>query len=326
MTATIKDIAREAHVSPATVSRVLAGKTDFYSSATAKKVHLAANKLAYNRNISAVELVTRQSDVIAVIVSNVHTNFAGEIIRGIQDHARPHHLNVIVQYIDATDKKQQRQALQIAIERSVRGILLVAIDLNQTNSQLLVSTGIPTLYLSINPKQKLFPYITSNDYQIGYQATSYLINHGHQRIGLAATDLDSVMGKLRLQGYQDALKEHHLAINHQWVTRGNFTYEDGVAAMRLFEDSHLSAAIAASDFAAVGMLNQAQNMNIPVPKSFAIMSIDGTQLCEIVRPKLTSISQSFYEMGVKGLEAIIQPDPVVETGYTPIRLVERGSC
>ncbi len=88
MAATIKDIAKISGVSPATVSRVLSNQREFYSEKTAKKVREAAKKLGYQRNTSAVELVTRKSKVIAVLVSSTQTNFSNEILNGIQQRPR----------------------------------------------------------------------------------------------------------------------------------------------------------------------------------------------------------------------------------------------
>lgn len=326
MAATIKDIARLAGVSPSTVSRVLSNQVEFYSEKTAKKVKKAATKLGYRRNVGAVELVTRKSNVIAVIVSSVQTNFSDQIIQGIQDEAAKKSLSVIINYAGGSDAELQRRAIETVIERAVRAILLVAIDLNPQNDDLLTTANIPYLFLSMRFSDRLFPFITSDDFQIGYQGTQYLINKGHRQIGLAATDLESLIGQMRVAGYRKAMTENQLPIDPHWIDDGEFTYEDGARAMRSYAKMAVTAAVASSDLAAIGMLNQAADLKIKVPSDFAIVSVDGTNLCSIVRPKLTSVTQSFYQMGATGLQTLLSPRlKQFKSSYTPIQIDERQS-
>lgn len=327
MAATIKDIAKISGVSPATVSRVLSNQREFYSEKTAKKVREAAKKLGYQRNTSAVELVTRKSKVIAVLVSSTQTNFSNEILNGIQQEAQAHNLSVMIIFAGEGDPDLQAKALRTVIERSVMGILLVAVDLAPENDGLLESANIPFIFISMTMKNTNFPFISSNDFDIGYQATKYLIKHGHQKIGFAATDLDSFVGNLRYEGYRDAMRDNQLPFKQQWVCGGHFTYEDGVNAMKHYgPDTELTAVIASSDLSGIGILNQANLYGMSVPNRLAILTIDGTQLCEIVRPQLSSVTQSFFEMGVKGMNMLVSESMnEFYSMYTPIKIVERQS-
>jgi LacI family transcriptional regulator len=327
MAATIKDIAKKAGVSPATVSRVLSNQTAFYSEKTAKKVKKAAKELGYQRNTTAVELVTQRSKVIAVIVSSTQTNFSDQIIDGIQQVANQNNLNVIILYAGEKDTQMQRKALETVIERSVMGILLIAVDLDPSNEELLTSANIPYLFLSITLKNRELPFITSDDFQIGYQATHYLIQKGHSRIGLVAADLESVTGHLRLEGYNQAMHDHGLVIQPEWVCDGDFAYEDGVVAMKQYgHNPPVTAVVASSDLAAIGVMNQAQEFGLKIPDDLAVISVDGTKLCQIVRPQITSVTQAFFEMGVRGMNRLINwPAADEKPLYTPIKIVERQS-
>lgn len=137
MVATIKDIARKTGVAASTVSRVLGNKQSGYSQATAAKVRAAAKELGYKRNQAAVELVKQRSNIIATVVSSVKTSFSGQIIDGIQSEAIKHGLNLIIIYSNSADPVEQRRALMTAIERPVRGILLLSIALSAENLELL---------------------------------------------------------------------------------------------------------------------------------------------------------------------------------------------
>ncbi|GAF36108.1 transcription regulator [Lentilactobacillus farraginis DSM 18382 = JCM 14108] len=324
---TIKDIAKLAGVSPATVSRVLSGQTDFYSEKTAKKVQQAVKKLGYRKNTNAVELVTQKSHVLAVIISTIQTNAADQIINGIQETAIKNNLDVIILYAGEKNADLQKKALKTVIERSVMGILLVAIDLNLQNEALLKSAKIPFLFLSIGFLENRFPFISSDDFKVGQEATQYLINKGHTKIGFAAANSESNIGQLRLAGYWKALSQHHIKPKLDWAYDGEYTYEDGIQAMNYYhQHTDLTAAVASSDLAAIGMLNQAKSLGIRIPEDFAVISIDGTFLCTIMRPQITSVTQVFREMGVKGVETLVkQTSKPFKSLYTPIKITERES-
>ncbi|OFP95221.1 LacI family transcriptional regulator [Lactobacillus sp. HMSC075D02] len=331
MVVTIKDIARKTGVAASTVSRVLGNKQSGYSQATAAKVRAAAKELGYKRNQAAVELVKQRSNVIATVVSSVKTSFSGQIIDGIQSEAIKHGLNLIIIYSNSADPVEQRRALMTAIERPVRGILLLSIALSAENLELLQESQIPFCFLSIGFNDQRFPFISSDDRQIGYQATQLLLAKGHRKIGLAAIDKYPYTGRLRLEGYREALKEAGITPKDDWVQLGDYSYTSGQAAMKAYGGkTKLTGIIAGSDEAAVGILNQARDFGLNIPDDLSIVSIDGTEICEMVQPQLTSVTQAFYKMGVEGVKRLEAPDAekkIVSKQqiYTSISIVERES-
>ncbi|WP_439424994.1 LacI family DNA-binding transcriptional regulator [Oenococcus alcoholitolerans] len=327
MAVTIKDIAKVSGFSLSTVSRVLSGHSEFYSEKTAKKIKKIAHDLNYQKNASAVELVTKKSKVIAVIISSTKTNFSNEIIDGIEDQASMNDCNVIILYAGESDPVRQRKALQTVIERSVMGILLVAVDLNIENTKYLSMSNIPYLFISISFAENKFPFISSNNFDIAYHATKYLIEKKHKRIALVALDLSSYTGKLRLEGYEKAMSDYNLPINYDFIYNGNFTYDDGEMAMKkIGNKKDVTAVIASSDLSAMGVINQAEEMNLEIPNDLSVVSLDGTNLCNMFRPTITSFSQSFYQMGVEGVKKITSSDlSNFKSFFTPFHFVERRS-
>lgn len=325
MAATIKDIAKLAGVSTATVSRVLANKTAFFSETTAAKVQAAAAELGYQKNTAAAELVTRRSNVIAAIVNSTKTNFANQIIEGIQAEAYRHGLNVIILYAGDADPVQQKRALMTVIERPVMGVLLLSVDLAPGNLTLLQEAQLPYCFLSISFDGERLPFITSDDWQVGYQATQALLNRGHRRIGLAGVDSDFHTGRQRVLGYTQAMKDAGITPEADWIQLGNYSYAAGQAAMQAYgSQTTLTAVIGASDMAAIGVLNQARDLGLLVPADLSIIAIDGTELCRLVQPQLTSVSQNFYEMGIAGVQQLRSTENLPQK-ITPIKLVPRQS-
>ncbi|WP_125582042.1 LacI family DNA-binding transcriptional regulator [Levilactobacillus cerevisiae] len=325
MAATIKDIAKLAGVSTATVSRVLANKSAFFSAATATKVQDAATSLGYQKNTAAAELVTHHSHVIAAVVNSTKTNFANQIIEGIQEEAHRHDLNVIILYAGDADPEQQRRALMTVIERPVMGILLLSVDLAAENLTLLQNAQIPYCFLSISFDGEQLPYITSDDWQVGYQATQALLNQGHRKIGLAGVDRDFHTGRQRVLGYTQALRDAGITPQAEWIQLGNYSYAAGQTAMRAYGgQTELTAIVGASDMAAIGVMNQARDLGLLVPADLSIVAIDGTELCSLVQPQLTSVSQNFYEMGIAGVQQLRSTESLPQK-ITPIKLVSRQS-
>ncbi|EEI71691.1 LacI family DNA-binding transcriptional regulator [Lentilactobacillus hilgardii] len=326
MGVTIKDIAKEANVSIASVSRILSGKSGFNSKKTIKKVKDIAKKMGYRKNTAAVELVTQSSKVLAVIVSATKTNFANQIINGIHEEAYKHGLNVIIIYAGENDPQRQFEAVRTVIERSVRGILLLALDLSDESYNLLKEAGTPYIFLSIS-NNRGFPFIASDDYLIGYQSTKYLIDKGHQNIALTGLETTSYVGKKRIKGYLDALNEDGIIPKPEWVIDGSFTYEDGVNTLKsLGKSSEITGIVACSDFVGLGLINQASAWGIKVPDELSIISVDGTEVCELVRPNLTSVTQSFYEMGTLGVRYLIESNQDDHyKKFTGLKIEERQS-
>ena len=290
MSVTIKDIARKVGVAPSTVSRVLSNKSKYYTSETAEIVRKAARELGYKKNQAAVELVKKSSNVIAAVVSSVRTNFAQQILDGIQEEAHKNGYNLIIVYSGSADPEEQKHALLTAIERPVMGILLLSIALTDDNLQLLQS-----------------------------------------QIGIAGIDQYPYTGRKRLAGYKKALKEANIAINQEWIKPGDYSYTSGEQAMKAFgKNTDLTGIIAASDMTAIGILNQASSFGMEVPKDLSIVSIDGTEMCKITRPQLTSISQDFFQMGVTGVQQIHQSvkngsNRIVSQQFIPVNPVIRKS-
>lgn len=327
MAVTIKDIATKAGVSAATVSRVLTNKEGFFGDNTAKKVRDAAKELGYRKNTSAMELVTKKSRDLAVIVNTTKTNFSNHIIDGIQKSAFEKDLNVIILYAGDTDSERQKRAIDTVIERPVMGILLLSVNLAKDNLELLQSTDIPFCFVSISLDGRKVPFICSDDYQVGYLATKYLLDHGHENIGLAGLDYtNAITGILRRQGYLKALAEADITPKDEWIAEGDFSYEAGISSMKRFgADTELTAVLAGSDWAAIGVMNQARSFGLSVPQDLSVMAIDGTELCEVVQPQLTSVTQHFFDMGVAGVNWLVQAEHPVRKEITPIEIVSRNS-
>ncbi|MDM7516458.1 LacI family DNA-binding transcriptional regulator [Lentilactobacillus sp. TOM.63] len=314
-------MAAQANVSIATVSRVLSNKHGTYSEQTKIKILKIAKELGYRKNTVAMDLVKQRADEIAVIINATPTNFSNMILSGIQQRANELGQRVIILYAGNRNTDMQHQAITTALERSVSGILLLAIEPDEVDLDLLRESRAPFCFVSLYLGYKQILSISSDNKKLAYQATEYLIRHGHTQIGFAGID-DYHTGSQRVLGYQNAMRDHGLTSNPAWIKKGDYSYESGRRLLSEFLPLDVTAIIAASDMVAVGLLNAAQKKKISVPDQLSIVGIDGTFICEVTTPPLTSVTQDFHEIGVRSVDKVLGKD--VKT-FVPTKIVERGS-
>lgn len=318
---TIKDIADKAGVSIATVSRVLASKGDSYSKKTGRKVLKIAKEMGYRKNNTAVELVKKKGNVIAVIINATPTNFSTQIIDGIQKQANSLGQHVIILYAGNRSPELQHQAILTALERAISGILLVAIEPDQEDMKLLEGAGTPFCFVSLYLEQNNILAVSSNNRDVAYQATNYLIGHGHKKIGLAGIDQYHT-GSQRIDGYRLAMKEHQLNVKDDWIKLGDYSYDSGLKLLGDFLSTRVTGIVAASDMVAAGLLNAAQQKGIQLPDQLSIISIDGTVICQIATPALTSVTQDFYTIGVESVNKVMGKKAPL---FIPTHITKRSS-
>lgn len=321
MKPTIKDIAAKTGFSIATVSRVLAKKQGTYSDKTQERILKVAKDLGYRKNTLAMELVKKKTDVIAVIVNVTPTNFSSGIIDGIQQRATEIGLQVIILYAGNRNTELQHQAIVTALERTVSGILLMAIEPDKADLQLLTESKTPFCFVSINLADERVKSVSSDNYQAAYLATKYLISHGHLTIGLAGIDHYHT-GSQRLAGYQAALKDYSIHGQAEWVQPGDYSYQAGYNVFNAYQELGITGVVAASDMTAAGLQKAAQESNVKLPGALSVVSIDGTLICDIATPALTSVTQNFVQIGIESVNCLVGKSA---TRLVPVTLVERES-
>ncbi|GAX00447.1 LacI family DNA-binding transcriptional regulator [Secundilactobacillus silagei] len=320
---TIKDIAKATQLSVATVSRILHKKGQ-HNSQTVKRVTEIAKQMGYVRNTSAADLVKQKSRIVAVVVSDTKSNFSEHIIDAIEAKAIPAGLNVFILHAGNHDEASQIRAIKTVVERAVMGIILVSLELDDHVLATLKDISIPSICLSTSVKDATIPFVTSDNYQMGYTATQLMIDKGHTKIALAGIPTTGSIN-LRTQGYLACMADHHLPVKPEWIHYGSCTYDDGIKAWQAYaKKREITCAICASDFTAIGLMNAVTESGLKIPDDISLVSFDGTEMVDMVRPRITSITQSFYDMGLAGIQYLINGKDV-KTEYLPFKLTERDS-
>ncbi|GKU83513.1 LacI family DNA-binding transcriptional regulator [Niallia sp. NCCP-28] len=307
MNATIKDIAKIANVSTATVSRVL-NNAGGYNETTRKKIMDIANKLGYRRNEMARSLVQNSSNIIGVIMPNAATIFYADIVNGIESMAHTNGYSVILSH-SGVNGNRFNECMDIMAARKVDGLVIVTVELNTEQVKLAESLNIPFILLSTDTPDNEAPYIKVNDFDAAYAATEFLIINGHTKIGLAGVDPnDRVAGMPRIEGYKKALEDNRIKFHSYMVKFGDFSFYAGKEAMKeyLKENILVTAVFGVSDDVALGIISAAYDHDLKVPEDLSVIGYDNTRVAEMSIPPLTSISQPFLEMGEEGCQRVIE--------------------
>jgi LacI family transcriptional regulator len=321
---TIKNVAKRANVSIATVSRIINGQAG-YTEKTMKRVLKAIEELGYTRNALARGLVSSKSHTIAVLLPSVTSRFASELLGGIEADAQRIGQSVI---ICNTDSNGRRTAdyLQMLAEKRVDGIIFVSEWLTEEYERIVERMNVPMVLVATYTSTYPVPYVRIDDEIASHNATEYLLKAGHRSIGmLAGTREDPVAGRPRVEGYKRALEKYGVEPDDRLVGFGDFHYHSGVKAAEelLNRAPEITALFAASDEMALGFLTVAHRRGISVPADISVVGFDDTLDARMAIPPLTSVKQPLGEMGSTAVELLFAEKP--RSIILPHTIVERES-
>ncbi|MCD4760568.1 LacI family transcriptional regulator [bacterium] len=326
MRPTINDVAKQAGVSTATVSRIINGQTG-YTAETRKKVVNIIQEMGYVPNAIARGLVNKRTKTIGVLLPSLSSRLSAALLKGIESSA--HQLDYSVIICDTeSDGKRTVEYLGVLSEKQVDGIIITSEWLKDVYEEAIEAMKIPVVLVLTSSSHLQLPYIKVDDYQASYQATEYLIENGHKKIGMiSGAKKDKLAGLPRIEGYKQALSDNRLSVSESHIAYGDFAYKSGVRCMEeLLERSpDITAVFAASDEMAVGALSCAYKKGIKVPDDLSIIGYDDTQDAEMAIPPLTTVHQPIYEMGEMAVKKLLNKKEAPESVIMPHYIVERDS-
>ncbi len=299
MPITIYDVAREAGVSMATVSRVINGNPNVKPK-TRKKVLEVIERLQYRPNAVARGLASKKTTTVGVVIPDISNPLYAEVVRGIEDIAKMYNYNIILSNSDL-QKERELELINTLLEKQVDGLLFMGEELTDEHRNLLYTSNVPVVIALTHDEKKELPSVNIDNYLASKEAVTYLLNHGHKKIAMITGPLtDYQKGFLRYKGYIDALSENGIEIEERLIRVGNYRYNSGLQLMSeiLREDGEKPTAVfAASDEMAIGAIHAIYDAGFSIPNDLKVLSFDGTNLTEMVRPRLTTIVQPLYDVG-----------------------------
>ncbi len=334
-TVTMKDVARAAHVSQSTVSRVLSPTPSKVpiSEATQEAVLSVIKELGYHPNQYARSLRGKQSHMIGMLIADITNPFYQTMVRAVQDVATQYHYNVIIANSDHTSEKEALFCESL-IRHPVDGAVIVPYHLTDGDLENLISrTGMAISAVGVDVNLPEVDIVYANDTKATYDLIQWLIQHkGHQRIGMIHANKNYPVTVRRFNAYRQAVVDAGLPVPDEYVVDGDWSVESGRRGIRSLLElpTPPTAVFAASDTLAIGALEMALEMKFRVPEDIAIVGFDDIPAASWVRPRLSTVAQYPGEMGnllAKSLFERIQgefngPRRAFEV---PCRFIERES-
>ncbi|MCZ2491878.1 catabolite control protein A [Dellaglioa algida] len=327
-TITIYDVAREAAVSMATVSRVVNGNPNV-KPATRKKVLEVIDRLDYRPNAVARGLASKKTTTVGVIIPDVTNIYFSSLARGIDDVATMYKYNIILANSDQNGQKEV-QVLNTLLAKQVDGIIFMGNQItDELRAELKRSRTPVVLSGSVDPTGELGS--VNIDYVAAVmESITDLINNGNKRIAFVSGSMDEpINGEYRLKGYKMALEKAGIKFDKELIFETDYSYRAGETLWPAIASSHATAAFVGDDELAVGVLNGARDAGLRVPEDFEIITSNDSKLTEIVRPKLSSITQPLYDLGavsMRLLTKLMDKEEVSEkTIQLPYGLIKRSS-
>ncbi len=303
---TIKDIAKEARVSIASVSRVINNKSEGVSEETRKRILNIMEKHNYIPSNLARGLVTKKTNIIGLVLPDIINPFFPGIVRGVEDAANKYGYNIILCNTD-DDKEKERTYIQILKEKCVDGIIYTsALKATNKNIELLKDYNIPFVSMDRAIDFEDIPFICTNGEEGMFKIVEYIVKNGHRDIAYIAGTKGAPSNHSRLEGYIKALKEYGIPINQDIIKYGDYKLEGGQLCMKELLDSNIkfTAVACENDLMAIGALEILNNRKIRVPKEISITGYDDIFLTNVTCPKITTVAQPIYEMGFNAVELL----------------------
>ncbi|MBU8880431.1 LacI family transcriptional regulator [Bacillus sp. FJAT-29790] len=304
MNVTIKDVAKLAGVSVATVSRVINNK-GYVSAETVHKVKDVMKRLKYEPNQVARGLTAKKTKTIALIVPDILNPFFPVLARGVEDVATLHGFTLILCNSDESGIKE-KSYIDVLRKKYVDGIIFASNNLSLEDIEGLEKANIPLVVLDRAPNMETNCVIRVDNYSGAIQAVQHLIDVGCKKIAHIYGPLEYNTARERLAGYEDIVK------NSPWFTPtlmvpGDFTIDGGKKATEELLRNHpdIDGIFSGNDMMAVGVLKQLHSKNIQVPDQIAVCGFDGINLTEITQPELTTVVQPIYQAGKLAAEKLI---------------------
>jgi LacI family transcriptional regulator len=324
---TIGDVAAEAGVSIATVSRVVNGRYGVAPS-TYTRVQAVIDDLGYESSLVARSLRSLRTNVIGIIVADIEP-FSAELLKGAARAIRSTGYELVVYSGGGHVGDQvgwERRYLSRVNGTLTDGTLLV------TPTVVDVPNTAPVVAVDPHAGVSSLATVKSQNLEGAVTATEYLIGLGHRRIGFIAGRPDLESARLREQGYRRALHDAGIVFDPDLVRVGGYTREatEGPARDLLQSNSPPTAIFAANDVSALATIEVARATGLSVPQDLSVIGFDNIPESALSDPPLTTIDQSIQEMGYEATRLLIEriADPVLEPVQRtlPTELVVRQSC
>lgn len=301
---TIKDVAKLAGVSISTVSRVM-NNSKPVSPEARRKVVDAINKLDFKPNELARSLVMRKSNLVGVIVKDIGIEYMAQLIRGIEEIGRVYKYDILLTS-SYGDDQQVENSIDFLATKQVEGLVIITEDISTEILVKLRETRIPFVILDKYHNYKNIKTVKVDFESEEFKLIESLTKQGHENILLIAGNEQNVINESMIKGYENAVgKENSHILRIDGVTSDD-GYANADEAIRLIKEKGVSAVACINDEMAIGFMNYCVDHGIKVPDDLSVVGFGDTKIASIYRPKLTTVSIPYYDIGAISIRALIK--------------------
>ena len=308
---TIKDVAKEAGVSIATVSYVL-NDSGAVSNGTRQRVLQAVQKLGYRPSVIAKGLQARESRMIGYswrpVPPDQFNPILEKFIHSMAEAAARHDYHVLT--FPCPEPHDEVDVYREMVESGrVDGFILPNTNLNDRRIRHLLDVGFPFVAFGRSNLEWDFPWVDVDGADGTKQAVVHLLELGHRRIACLAWPEASLTGQYRLDGYQAAMTSAALPVDPAWIIRIHNDYQHAYRATQTWldlpPDRRPTAVVALTDLMAIGVINAATDAGLTVGHDLAVVGFDDAPIAGYLRPSLTSLRQPIAEVGERVVTMLI---------------------
>ncbi|MFT4104193.1 MAG: LacI family DNA-binding transcriptional regulator [Lacrimispora sp.] len=328
---TIAEVAKEAGVSVATVSRVI-NKNGPISPKSLEKVNAAIEALNYQPNVWGRRLRRKESRMLLIFVPNIGNPYYASIVSGIEDTARNADYGTML-CITNQEKIREREFTELLYNGQADGAVFLYSDKNSKEIRKL-SSEVPVVQCCEFSRDSRDGHVSIDNFKAAKEAAEYLISLGHERIGFVGSDNQFISSEYRQKGFEAGLAQAGIVPDERYFAYGDrdYSFESGIHAgkelLSLQEKERPTAVFCVSDVLALGVIRAAGNMGLRVPEDISVIGFDDVEYATMFDPMLTTISQPRYSLGKASVEMLLSQIETGETGeavYLEHRLILRDS-
>lgn len=301
-TITIYDVAREAGVSMATVSRVVNGNKNVKEN-TRKKVLEVIHRLDYRPNAVARGLASKKTTTVGVVIPNIANSYFATLAKGIDDIASMYKYNIVLASSDENDDHEVA-VINSLFAKQVDGIIFMGYHLTEKIRAEFSRTRTPIVLAGTVDLENQLPSVNI-DYKASVEDAITQLAKNNEKVAFVSGPLiDDINGKLRLVGYKAGLEKNNMRYNEGLVFEAKYSYKDGFDLAQRVLNSGATAAYVGEDELAAGLLNGLFVAGKSVPEDFEIITSNDSPITSYTRPNLTSISLPLYDLGAVSMRML----------------------
>ncbi|GGB85706.1 LacI family transcriptional regulator [Flavobacterium suaedae] len=331
---TLKQIARELDVSISTVSKSLRNSPEI-SEDTRQKVQAFAKLYNYRPNNIALSLKNKRTKTIGIIIPEIVHHFFATVISGIEHVANENGYNVIVCLSDESFDKEVINMDMLASGSTDGFIMSLSKETQQKKDfhhiEEVINQGMPVVMFDRVTNEVLCDKVIIDDQLAAYEAVEFFINKGCKKIGLVTTVDYVSVGKLRTDGYINALKDHDMKVNEDMIVKIEDIDNCASKIEKLLEEQKPDAIFAVNELFAVTTIKLANKMGVKVPEDLSVIGFTDGIISKFSTPTISTISQNGIKMGGRAAKMLIErlemeeEDELYKTELIETHLVERES-